>query len=386
MKYWRGFLVAAIVAACSWGLVEFAQSHWVLVDMIYPYLSRMIQDFLAGWSGGVGFCLWQLLVLVLIAGALASIVMMIVWKWNPIQWFGWITAVVSLVFFLNTALFGLNDYAGPLAQDLRLDVSEYTISELEEAGKFYRDEANKLSSQIKRDGSGQPLYSDFATLAQQAAEGFENQTYGASNSVFAGSTEPVKELGWSDLFSARGITGLTVGITGEAAVNPQTPAVGLPFAICRQMAQRMCITNDQDAAFAAFLVCDSNSSPEFRYSAYFMAYRYCYNALAAMNTGSAQSAAQKLQSGENSLLAQDVASYNASFAANADNGYYVPDPEAPADGPKRSNVADLLTAWHIQEYVLPTLAEEEALFDPMDENQVDLSGLPHGPAGEDSGE
>lgn len=386
MKYWRGYLVAAIVAACSWGLIEFAQAHWILVDMVYPYLSRMIQDFLAGWSGGVGFCLWQLLVLVLAAGALASIVMMIVWKWNPIQWFGWITAVVSLVFFLNTALFGLNDYAGPLAQDIRLDMSEYTISELEEAGQFYRDEANKLASQVSRDGSGQPLFGDFATLAAQAAEGFENQTYDASNSIFAGSTTPVKELGWSDFFSARGITGLTVGITGEAAVNPQTPAVGLPFAICRQMAERMCITNDQDAAFAAFLVCDSHSSPEFRYSAYFMAYRYCYNALAAMDTGSAQSAAQNLKAGENSQLAKDVASYNASFAAAADNGYYKPDPEAPADGPKRSNVADLLTAWHIQEYVLPTLAEEEALFDPLDESQVDLSGLPHGPVSEDSGE
>lgn len=386
MKYWRGYLVAAIVAACSWGLIEFAQSHWLLVDMIYPYLSRMIQSFLAGWSGGVGFCLWQVLVLVLAVGALASIVMMIVWKWNPIQWFGWITAVVSLVFFLNTVLFGLNDYAGPLAQDLRLDVSAYTISELEEAGKFYQDEANKLASQITRDGSGQPLYSDFATLAQQASEGFETQTYTLSNSVFAGSTEPVKELGWSDFFSARGITGMTVGITGEAAVNPQTPAVGLPFAICRQMAQRMCITNDQDAAFAAFLACDANSSAEFRYSAYFMAYRYCYNALASMNTGVAQAAAQKLQAGENPLLAQDVASYNASFAANGDNAYAEPNPDAPADAPVRSNVADLLTAWHIQEYVIPTLTEQEALFDPLDETQVDLSGLPHGPAGEDTGE
>ena len=125
-----------------------------------------------------------------------------------------------------------------------------------------------------------------------------------------------------------------------------------------------------------------------------MAYRYCYNALADMNTGLAQAAALNLQSGENQLLAQDIANYNASFAANADHAYAEPDPKAPADAPTRNNVADLLTAWHIQEYVLPTLAETQTLFNPMDETQVDLTGLPHGPvveepeepAGEDSGE
>ena len=381
MKYWRGYLVAAIFAAGAWGLVEFAQSHWTLIDMVYPYMSRIIQTFLADWSAGVGFCLWQLLILAMVVGALATVVMMIIWKWNPIQWFGWIVAAVSIVFFLNTALFGLNDYAGPLAQDLRMEVSEYTISELEKAATFYRDRANALASQADRDSSGQLNFGTFEELAEQAAEGFETQTYNKSNSVFAGSLVPVKKLGWTEFFTARGITGLTVGITGEAAVNPDTPMVGLPFTICRQMAKRMCITNEQDSAFAAFLVCDSHTDPNFQYSAYLMAYRYCYNALADMETGTAQLAARNLQDGENLFLARDLEVYNASFAVGSDNAYVEPDPEAPADAPVRHHVADLLTAWHIQEYVLPYLIEEEALFDPMDETQVDLSGLPHIPEG-----
>jgi len=379
LKYWRGYLVAAIFAAGAWGLVEFAQSHWTLIDMVYPYMSRIVQNFLTDWSAGVGFCLWQLLLLAMAVGVLATVVMMIIWKWNPIQWFGWVAAAVSIVFFLNTAMFGLNDYAGPLAQDLRLDVSEYTISELEKAATFYRDRANILSSRVDRDSSGQPDFGTFEELAEQAAEGFETQVYDESNSVFAGSLVPVKKLGWTEFFTARGITGLTVGITGEAAVNPETPMVGLPFTICRQMAKRMCITNDQDSAFAAFLVCDSHSDPNFQYSAYLMAYRFCYNALADMETGTAQLAVRNLQEGENLFLARDLEVYNASFAVGSDNAYHQPDPDAPADAPKRYHVADLLTAWHIQEYVLPYMIEEEALFDPMDETQVDLSGLPHIP-------
>jgi hypothetical protein len=379
LKYWRGYLVAAIVAAGAWGLMEFAQSHGLLVDMIYPYMSRIIQTFLTDWSSAVPFCLWQLLVLVMIVGALATAVMMIIWKWNPIQWFGWVVAAVSIVFFLNTALFGLNAYAGSLAQDLRLDVSDYTIGQLEEAAEFYLERANTLSSQINRDGSGEPQFPDFATLAQQAAEGFENQTYEEANSIFAGSLAPVKELGWKEFFTARGITGLTVGVTGEAAVNPNTPALGLPFAISREMAKRMCIYNDQDASFAAFLACSSHSDVNFQYSAYFMAYRYCFNALADMDTSAAQIAAQQLQNAQSSLLTKDLASYNSSFAVGSDFAYAEIDPEAPADSPVRSNVADLLTAWHLDQYVLPFLEEEEALFDPMDETQVDLSGLPYGP-------
>ena len=233
MKYWRGYLTALILAACSWGLIHFAQSHWVLVDMIYPYITRMVQNFMANWSSGMSQCVWQLFLLILITGGLASIVMMIVWKWNPIQWFGWIMAVVSLVMLLNTGIYGLNKYSGPLADDIRLDVTDYTITELQNAANFYQSEANKLSRQVKRDSSGQLQYPDFETLATQSADGFDNLTYEQYNSVFAGDRLPVKELGWSKFFASKGQTYVHVPITGEAAVNPETPAIGLPFAMCQ---------------------------------------------------------------------------------------------------------------------------------------------------------
>lgn len=366
--------MAAIIAACTWGLVEFAQSHWVLVDMVYPYVTRLAQNFLAEWSSGLSYCLWQLILIVLGAGVLATVVMMVIWKWNPIQWFGWVVAAVSIIVLLNTAIFGLNDYAGPLADDLRLEVTDYTVSELEEAGEFYLQQANALSGQITRDGSGKPQYPALQDLAVLASVGFENQTYERFNSVFAGTTLPVKELGWSGLMSSRGITGITVGITGEAAVNPETPAVAMPFVICRQMAQRMCITNPQDSSFAAFMACDANPMAEFRYSGYLMAYNHCYQSLAAMDTSAAQSSAARLKSAQNSNVTRDLDDYNESFAAQ--DGLEPPEQtESDSQQPVRSSVTDLLVSWYIQEYVLPTQVEEEVLFDPMDEDQVDLSGI-----------
>ena len=49
--------------------------------------------------------------------------------------------------------------------------------------------------------------------------------------------------------------------------------------------------------------------------------------------------------------------------------------ETDKDLPERSSVTDLLVSWHIQNFILPTQVEEEVLFDPKDESQVDLSGI-----------
>ena len=38
-------------------------------------------------------------------------------------------------------------------------------------------------------------------------------------------------------------------------------------------------------------------------------------------------------------------------------------------------MCDLLVSWHIQEVVLPSISVVEERFDPMDESQVDLTGI-----------
>ena len=50
LKYWRGYLCAAIFGAITWALMEFAKTHQALTDMVYPYFTRLIQTALTGWS------------------------------------------------------------------------------------------------------------------------------------------------------------------------------------------------------------------------------------------------------------------------------------------------------------------------------------------------
>ena len=387
MKYLRGYLTAGIFGAITWVLMAYGQRFSTLVDMVYPYVTRNLQDILAQWSSQVDFCLWQLLAVALGVLLLCSVVLMIVLKWNVVQWLGWVLAVSSCIYTLHTAAFGLNFYAGPISEDLRLDMSPYTLEELTEATEYYRNEANALAEVMPRKSDGTVSFRTFEELAAMAGEGFETLTYQKHYPIFAGSTVPVKKLGWSDMYVSMGITGFSFALTGEAAVNPQAPDVSLPFTMCHEMSHRMCIANERDANFAAFLAASNHSDAQFRYSAYFMAYRYCMAALSTVTSQAAVDARARVDEGVSDYLRYDMAQYDAFYrtrknasatkAGDAVNNAYLKTSGDASGLASYGEVCDLLVSWHVQQVLLPSLAEEESPFDPLDKTQVDLTGIVH---------
>ena len=385
MKYWFGYLTAAIIGGLTWVLMQFGQRFSTLVDMVYPYVVRTLQGYLAQWSGSVDFLLWQLLAVALAVVLLASLVAVIATKKSLIAWGGWALSACALVYLLHTLVWGLNYYAGPLAEDIRMETAQYTIEELAEATEYYRDRANTLSQRMKRSGSGSLEYPEFEQMADRAGMGFQRLVYDRSYPIFAGSTLPVKKLGWADMYTSMGITGVTFGLTGEAAVNPQIPDVLLPFTMCHEMAHRMCIASERDANFAAFLACSVHPDVEFEYSAYFMAFRYCYNALASVKTVAAAEFAADIRDGIGDRLQKDLSDYSTFFSthqdkaatelANTANDTYLKTSGETSGIDSYSEVCDLLVNWHIQEVILPSITVEESPFDPYDETQVDISDI-----------
>ena len=385
MKYWTGYITAAVIGAIAWALTKLAEKFGTLVDMIYPYVSRTTMDMLTQWSSGVDYCLWQTVLVAFVVLVIVSIAVMIILKWNPVRWLGWILAVCSVVYLLNTLTFGLNYYAGSIAEDIRMEVREYTLEELADAAEYYRDKANELAVLVNRDENGDVEFDDFQTLSVQAGNGFDHLVYDRLYPVFAGSTEPVKELGWTDLYTTLGVSGVTVGLTGESAVNPQIPDVVMPFEMSHEMARRMSIVNERDATFAAFLACAYNEDIQYRYSAYFMAYRYCYNALASIGIAETAVLTGRVAGGVGPELQHDLEVYGEFAKTRADkaaakmtsrvNETYLRTSEDSTGGiASYGAVCDLLVNWHYQEVVLPSLIVEEEPFDPFDETQVDLSG------------
>ena len=393
MKYWRGYLVAGIFLALSWALHQFAQAHSILIDMIYPYVTRIIINSLADWSGAMNFCLWQVVIVSMVILGLVSIVLMIALHWNPIQWLGWVLASICLVSTLQVGIYGLNQYASPLADDVGLTIADYNVTQLNDAAVFFRDKANEYAKSVERDKKGNPVFGTFEDLAQQAGNGFQYLAYKKAISVFSGSTAPVKKLSFNTAYTLRGDSGVTVALTGEACVNPDVPDVALPFAMCKEIAHRMSISSDADAQFGGFLASIYNESPAFQYSGYLFAYRACYEALLSIPTSTAQACAEETQRGVNEYLRSDLADYvkffgKTSAAVNSRSikeaktvALETQDPSEETQAAplitysEYAGVADLLTSWHLQEFVAPLHTEDEVVFNPLDASQVDLSGI-----------
>lgn len=379
MKYWRGYLTAAIFGAISWILMQMAQKYGTLVDMVYPYVTRSVQSFLTAWTSGFEFCVWQILVLTFVVIALAALVLVFVFKGSIVQWLGWVLAAVSIVFCLHTGVYGLNYYAGPIEDDLRLTMADYTQSELEKAAVYYRDKANTIAVQLPRDEQGIVKYSDFTDLADRAGAGFRNLVLDKSFSIFGGDYTPVKALGWADMYSSMGITGFTCFLTGEAAVNPQIPSVCQPFTICHEMAHRLCVAPEDEANFAAYLACEASPSREYQYSGFFMAYRYCYSALQQVDPA----AAARIMDGCVNELKWDLDHYNQFFSSRKDeeatrlannvNDAYLKTSGDEDGVASYGAVCDYLVNWYLSEFASEEEIEQE--FDPFDETQVDLSGI-----------
>ena len=388
MKYWRGYLAAAILGAFTWVLIQMGQKYTTLVDMVYPYVTRSVQSFLTAWTGGFDFLVWQTAVIFLAIGLIAALVLVFIFKLKVIRWLGWALTAIAAVVLLHTGIYSLNQFSGPIEDDLRLDMLDYTQSELEAATVFYRDKANSLSDKISRDEQGQPAFAEFETLAEMTGAGYQKLTRERSFSIFGGDYTPVKKLGWAGIYSALGKTGVTVPLTGEAAVNPNIPDQGIPFAMAHEMAHRLCIAREDDANFSAFLACAENADTEYQYSGYFMAYRFCITALESVDAA----AAETIAAGCSEALLADLEGYDRYFDENRDEQMTLLVEEVTdtyeeateANELRYGSVCDYLVNWHIDQYVVEEVVEEK--FDPFDESQVDLSGLVNAKKQEGSGE
>ena len=375
MKKYIGYLVALGALALTWAITALARSYGDLLDAFYPYVTRWLQGVLSAISGIFPFTLWQVIAILLVLLFLATLVLVIRRKKSVIRYMGWVLAIVSLGWCAHTGIYGLNFHASKLSQDIRLESRELTQADLENALIYFRDQANALAEKLPRDAQGNLIYDDFDTLAQQAGNGFENLTK-RGYAVFAGTTQPPKKLLWSDLYTSMGICGVSMALTGEASVNPKIPNMSLPFVMCHEMSHRLCIALEDDANFAAFLACQANEDIQFQYSAYYMAYRYCYNALAKADP----TALTDIHAGVNPLFRRDLKLYDDFFAkekkevatavAGAANNAYIQ-----ASGDKNGTasydlVVTQLVNWHLQETSLPQQPQQDK-FDPTDKDYID---------------
>lgn len=372
MRNLRGIIVAAVFAALTMILVWVADRFDILMGMAYPFMSKTALELVGAWTSQFTFNLWQVAVAIFAVVTLASLGLAILFRWNLLRWLGCILVPVSVAIFLNTAVWGLNYYTKPIGEGMKLEVSEYTVSDLKEAALYYRDQAMLLADQVPRDENGDLVVGDLAQLNQVTAQSYDDLVW--KYSIFAGSRGPIKELGWSELLSRVGIDGVTVGLTGEAAINLNQSSATIPFKMCREMAKLLAFAREDEANFAAYLACEHSKDVAFRYSGYLNAFQYCSNAL----YDTSKSAWREVWEDVSDTVYHDVNAINAYAAAT--EGETQVQIQAIYDGMLQAlgdetgidaygEVTDLLVAWYIDQY-RPVEEVEENPFNPTDYNWV----------------
>lgn len=262
------FLTAALVAAAAYFPGFF---------YLYTPLSQKVLSFLAGVFEPFPFAVWEPLLALIVLIAVYTLIRCFVKKRGFLCWAAGICCTVSMFVLAFVALWGLNHWAPPIAQQVNLNVEQYSSQELYDTTVYMAQQANLLSEQVPRTADGD-LRTDFHAMAETAGKAFASL---ADRYPFFArtSTAPVKKLTADKAFSYMGLTGIFIAYTGEACVNPDTYAASLPFTMCHEAAHRATVAPEEEANFCAFLACIASEDPAFRYSGWYSAFIHCYNAL-----------------------------------------------------------------------------------------------------------
>lgn len=332
------------------GLMIFAAKKWPApVFAFYPKLSRKILAFLAGLTSPIPVPVWELAVCALAVWLVVSLVLSL----RRSHFLRWLTGVLEIIcagVFLFVAIWGLNYFAPPMQERLGFSVEQYTPQELREATEYYLAQANAASKAVPRGEDGVMLPGDFSALSAQAGENYK--LLAQTMPCFDGSTARVKKLLSSKLMGATGTTGIFIAFTGESSISTTTFTTSVPFTMCHEIGHRMAFARENEANFAAFLACSVSDDDAFRYSGYYLAFVYCYNALyrvdreAAGEVWQATSDEIKIDAAASRAHYQKVENEKVSEATSKVYDSYLKAFSVKSGKQSYGEVVDLLTGWY----------------------------------------
>lgn len=277
MKTISRVISAAVLLALTAGIMAFARTSPAIFFLWYPHFSQWILGVLGDVTAKVGFAVWEVAALGLTFWAVVTLIRSIA-KGKLLRWLSGLVWGVSLGAFAFTLFWGAGHF-GPAKTEQVVTVREFSTKELLSATEYFAARASE---------TGPAAAADFEVLANQAGDGYAvlSQHY----DCFPDTAVTVKPLLTGKVFSYLGSTGIFVPMTAEACVNPDAYPSALPYTMCHEIAHRFGANAEEDANFCAFLACIENPDPAFRYSGWYSAFIYCYNALHAADPDLAQTA------------------------------------------------------------------------------------------------
>lgn len=195
-----------------------------------------------------------------------------------LSFLGRVASAICVIGILFVWCFAPGYYGKTL--DRKLDLSREPVSaeELYQTARILTEQINPLAEQLLIDSKGSSVM-PYSIGEMNARLMKAYKTFTADRKFPDCFYSRVKPVMLSELMSYTHITGVYSFFTGEANVNVAFPDYCVPFTAAHELAHQRGIAREDEANFAAFLVCLSSDDPYIRYSGFLNVYEYVMNAL-----------------------------------------------------------------------------------------------------------
>ncbi len=185
---------------------------------------------------------------------------------------GNIVLLVGGLFFLYTAMCGINYHSDAFSKLNGLEIKRYTVEQLTAYCEMITGEVNRLSPDTDRDKlKNLRANGEEAVVAMRAL--------GEKYEGLGGYYPRPKGLLISEILSYQHLTGIYSPFTIEANYNADMTAYNIPFTMCHELSHLRGFMREDEANYIAYLASSNSDNTEFRYSGALMAWIYSTNLL-----------------------------------------------------------------------------------------------------------
>ena len=187
-------------------------------------------------------------------------------------------SLIPLIYSMFVLTFAAGYHAPRIEEKMGFSTETISQSDLEDAAFALAEKLNAACEDVSfvRNSSAVMPYSNGEMIERlNRAFGEFGDEYGLAVDFHAA----VKQIALSVPMTYTHIAGVYTFFTGEANVNVNSPDSSLVFTTAHEMAHQRGIAREDEANFAAYLVCERSDDPFIRYSAYVNMTQYVLNAL-----------------------------------------------------------------------------------------------------------
>lgn len=274
--------ITAIIFFVSIGIHVSAANSSTFADFFTENIASVFRSVLATITGVLPFSVAEAFVLMLPV----MLVLYFVFTWNyyirqshsmrPLVY-----SVISIALSLySVAVFTfLTGYSNsPLDKKLGLDKQPVTSIELHDTAKEVYTELTLIQDAVEFEYGGFSVMPyDIREMSKKLLDAYDvfKKNYPFLHNI----KTQIKPIALSEAMSYTHITGVYTYFTGEANIDAAFPDFTLPYTAAHEFAHQRGIAREDEANFAAYLVCINSEDVYIRYSGYMNMLQYLLNAL-----------------------------------------------------------------------------------------------------------